>query len=168
MESPKLRTPESDYFEAEAFSLQLRVTKHKGALFGFALAMLGLVAVGIFSHWYALGRASEVNGPVASGLMGIIALIISSFAWYQSRMVVSTEMYNYYKGLISAGGIIAALSAVAFIGTVIYRDQSGGLNVNGVETVAMMAPLLLVFVIAENIAIRNLRSGYSTIYPPEE
>lgn len=147
------------------------VPKHVGSLTGFALSILATVVVGLFSSWFTMDRAREVNGPVAAGIMVVSSLIIAGFAWYQARIVTDVghpQKYSFYKGMIAAGGIAAAMSAVALIGTVIYRDQSGGLNINGEESMMILAVLMAIFVLAEIVAVRNLGGSILRKQKPAE
>ena len=140
----------------------LLVPKHWGAVAGFQVSILVAAAIGGFCSWFTMDRAREVNGPVAAGIMVVGSLIIVGFAWYQTRIAYTASIlqkYRFYRGMIVAGGISAAMAATAFIGTVVYRDQSGGLNINGEETMMILMPLLAIGVFAEIVAVRNLNGG---------
>lgn len=140
----------------------LLVPKHTGTLFGFVFAIMAAAVVGGICSWFTMDRVREVNGPVAAGIMVVSSLIIAGFAWYQTRIAYTAgilQKYRFYRGMIVAGGISAALAATAFIGTVVYRDQSGGLNINGEETMMILLPFLAIGVFAEIVAVRNLNGG---------
>lgn len=134
----------------------VRVPKHSGAMMGFWLAILGVGLTGYFCSWFDQERVKSVNAPVASGIMVAISLVITTFAWYLSRVITVPEKFAFYRGMIAAGAVSGAISAVTIVGTMVYRDQSGGQTLNGQEAMFVIAPLLGVCLLAELIVTRNL------------
>lgn len=134
----------------------VRVPKHTGAMTGFGLAITGVCLTGFFCSWFDQGRIKQVNAPVASGIMVAISLVIAAFAWYLARVITAPEKFIFYRGMIAAGAISAAISVVTMVGTLVYRDQSGGQTLNGQEAMFIIAPLVGVCLLAELIVTRNL------------
>jgi len=134
------------------------VPKHTGALTGFVVVLLGALAIGGFSSLYTADRIQEVNGPVGSGMLMVVSLIIVGFAWFQARVVsdINPQKVSFYKGMINAGGISLAVSSIALVGTLVYRDLSGGLVINGEEIMMIVGLLLCGFIFTEMVTIRNL------------
>lgn len=129
--------------------------KHNGAVTGFGVMTFIAFVVGLTSVVFPNVYHRDINGPVATGLFifgGAFVCIATSY-WI-SAMNKAESFTRRLLGVRTACIIGVAVGIVGFAGTLIYRDQSGGLQMNGLETMLAMCGLMAALLVVQTMMVR--------------
>lgn len=135
---------------------ETRVTRHKGAIVGLWISLLGIAGTATFASWFTDGRKMELNGPMASIIMLGVTAGILGFAKYEAWMLKNNPWKrSFYTGMSWATLPIGGATALTLIVTYGWRGQTG-LSFNGIEAMTGLATLIVPMLLAEVVAFHNL------------
>mgnify|MGYP000906847406 CR=1 FL=1 len=144
--------------EAVANSLIGNPNKHMGALRGFTYMVVVSVLVGIVSIVFPTVYSRDVNGPVACGFAiasGVIAIMALSY--WLSALHRNDPLADKLSGARSAVTIMALIMCLSLVLIFAYKDQSGGLQLNGLETSIILTGMGLTMLFVQNIMMKIMR-----------
>lgn len=144
--------------EAVTNSLIGNPNKHMGALRGFIYMTVASLMVGLMSIFFPKIYERDVNGPVACGFAiagGIIAIMALSY--WLSALHRTDPLADKLTGARSAITIMSLIMCLCLVLVFAYKDQSGGLQLNGLETSVGLTGITLVALFVQYIMMRVMK-----------
>lgn len=151
-------TPTVRRLEAVTNSLIGNPGKHLGALRGFIYMTVVPMLVGIMSIVFPTIYDRDVNGPVACGFViagGVIAIMALSY--WLSALHRNDPLADKLTGARSAITIMSLIMGLCLVLVFAYKDQSGGLQLNGLETSIGLTGITLVMLFVQNVMMKVMK-----------
>lgn len=105
---------------------------------GRLLGLYMLVGVGVavfgFSVIFPHSYVREVNGPVAGALVAILAGVLWGATHYAGTAASNPDIRLKVAGIKTAMVFGLATGAIVAVASYAYRGQTGGLQINGIES----------------------------------